>query len=303
VKRRAAIVSIATLVCAGGTAQALRLPAAPRCPVFPASNPWNKRVDRLPLAQSSGTIIASIGEGTGLHADFGSGLWQGSPIGIPFDVVSRSTSRARLTFEYSDESDHVGYPIPKGVHIEGGSDHHALLLDKNACRLYELGGLERQSGRWHAWAGATWNLRSNRVRPAGWTSADAAGLPIFPGLARYDEVRRGVIDHALRFTVQRTRRAYVYPARHYASDLTSLSLPPMGLRVRLKASFDVRPFPRQARIVLVALKRYGMIVADNGSDWYISGAPNRGWSNDQLHTLGRVKGSDFEVIDTSKLRP
>jgi hypothetical protein len=255
------------------------------------------------VAQNTSAIIASIGAGTGLHADFGSGLWEGSPIGIPFDVVSHSTPRARLTFEYSDESDHIGYPIPKVVHIEGGSDHHALLLDKSACRLYELGGLERQSGHWHAWAGATWNLRSNRVRPAGWTSADAAGLPIFPGLARYDEVRRGVIDHALRFTVQRTRRAYVYPARHYASDLTSLSLPPMGLRVRLKASFDVRPFPRQARIVLVALKRYGLIVADNGSDWYISGAPNPGWSNDQLHTLGRVKGSDFEVVDTSKLRP
>jgi hypothetical protein len=303
VKRRAAIVAIATLVCAGGTAQALRLPAAPRCPVFPASNPWNKRVDRLPVAQSSGTIIASIGEGTGLHADFGSGLWLGSPIGIPFDVVTRSTPRSHVAFQYDDESDHVGYPIPKGVHLEGGSDHHALLLDRSACRLYELGGLERRSGRWHAWAGATWSLRSNRVRPAGWTSADAAGLPIFPGLARYDEVRRGVIDHALRFTVQRTRRAYLYPARHYASDLTSPSLPPMGLRVRLKAGFDVRPFPRQARIVLVALKRYGMIVADNGSDWYISGAPNRGWSNDQLHTLGLVKGSNFEVVDTTSLRP
>jgi hypothetical protein len=303
VSRTAALLVVLGLGFLGGAAQALRVPSAPHCPVFPASNPWNARVDRLPVAQNTGAIIASIGAGTGLHADFGSGLWEGSPIGIPFDVVSRSTSRARLTFEYSDESDQVGYPIPKGVHIEGGSDHHALLLDKSACRLYELGGLERQSGRWHAWAGATWNLRSNRVRPAGWTSADAAGLPIFPGLARYDEVRRGVIDHALRFTVQRTRRAYVYPARHYASDLTSLSLPPMGLRVRLKASFDVRPFPRQARIVLVALKRYGMIVADNGSDWYISGAPNRGWSNDQLHTLGRVKGSDFEVVDTSKLRP
>jgi hypothetical protein len=255
------------------------------------------------VAQNSAAVISSIGVDTGLHADFGSGLWQGSPIGIPFDVVSRSTKRSRPTFEYDDESDHVGYPIPKGVHIEGGSDHHALLLDKSACRLYELGGLERRGGRWHAWAGATWNLRSNRVRPAGWTSADAAGLPIFPGLARYDEVRRGVIDHALRFTVERTRRAYLYPARHFASDLTSPNLPPMGLRVRLKASFDVRPFPRQARIVLVALKRYGMIVADNGSDWYITGAPNRGWSNDQLHTLGHVSGSNFEVVDTSSLRP
>jgi hypothetical protein len=299
----AALTAVAALLCAGGAAQALRLPSALRCPVFPASNPWNKRVDRLPVAQNSAAVIASIGTGTGLHADFGSGLWEGSRIGIPFDVVSRSTRRSRVTFEYDDESDHVGYPIPKGVHIEGGSDHHALLLDKTACRLYELGGLERRSGRWHAWAGATWNLRSNRVRPAGWTSADAAGLPIFPGLARYDEVRRAVIDHALRFTVQRTRRAYIYPARHFASDLTSPNLPPMGLRVRLKASFDVRPFPRQARIVLTALKRYGMIVADNGADWYITGAPNRGWSNDQLHTLGRVTGSSFEVVDTTSLRP
>jgi hypothetical protein len=291
------------LVCAGGSARALRVPAAPRCPVFPRSNPWNQRVDRLPLANNSDAIIASIGLDSGLHADFGSGLWEGSPIGIPYDVVTRSTPRSRVSFEYGDESDHVGYPIPRRVHVEGGSDRHALLLDRGACRLYELGGLERTNGRWHAWAGATWSLRSNHVRPAGWTSADAAGLPIFPGLARFDEVRRGVIDHALRFTVERTRRAYVYPARHFASSQTDPNLPPMGLRVRLKAGFDVRPFPRQARIVLVALKRYGMIVADNGSDWYISGAPSPGWSNDQLHTLRRVKGSSFEVVDTSTLRP
>jgi hypothetical protein len=301
-RRLLPLLACALVVC-GSSAEALRLPAAPRCPVFPKSNVWNRRVDRLPVAADSDAIIASIGTGTGLHADFGSGLWEGKPIGIPFDVVSRATRRSRVSFEYSDESDHVGYPVPRRVHIEGGSDHHALLVDRSACRLYELGGLERRGGRWHAWAGATWSLRSNRLRPPGWTSADAAGLPILPGLARYDEVRRGVIDHALRFTVSRTRRAYVYPARHYASSLTDPDLPPMGLRVRLKASFDVRPFPRQARIVLVALKRFGMLVADNGADWYITGAPNRGWSNDQLHTLGRVKGSDFEVVDTSRLRP
>jgi len=302
--RAAAIAALAVaLVCAGGSAHALRLPSAKRCPVFPKTNPWNRRVDRLPVAANSNAVIASIGLDTGLHADFGSGLWEGSPIGIPFDVVTRKTPRSRLSFEYSDESDHVGYPIPKRVHIEGGSDHHALLLDKTACRLYELGGLEKQNGRWHAWAGATWSLRSNHVRPAGWTSADAAGLPIFPGLARYDEVKRGVIDHALRFTVQRTRRAYVYPARHFASSLTDANLPPMGLRVRLKASFDVSRYPRQARIVLIALKRFGMIVADNGSNWSISGATNKGWSNDQLHTLGQVKGSNFEVVDTSTLHP
>jgi hypothetical protein len=291
------------LVLGGSSPDAQRLPGAARCPLFPKTNPWNRRVDRLPVARNSAAIIASIGAGTGLHADFGSGLWQGAPIGIPFDVVTRKTRRSRVSFEYADESDRVGYPIPRRVHIEGGSDHHALLVDRDACRLYELGRLERRGGRWHAWAGATWSLRSNRVRPAGWTSADAAGLPIFPGLARYDEVRRGVIDHALRFTVRRTRRAYVYPARHYASSLSDANLPPMGLRVRLKASFDVRPFPREARIVLVALKRYGMMVADNGSDWYVTGAPSPGWSNDQLHTLGRVKGSDFLVVDTSSLRP
>ncbi len=302
--RLGSLFALACLVLLGGAyAQALRLPAAPRCPVFPKTNPWNQRADRLPVAGNSAEIISSIGGGTGLHADFGSGLWQGSPIGFPFDVVGRSTPRSRVSFEYADESDRVGYPIPRHAHIEGGSDHHALLVDRNACRLYELGALERRNGRWHAWAGATWSLRSNRLRPPGWTSADAAGLPIFPGLARYDEVRRGVINHALRFTVERTRRAYVYPARHYASNLTDPSLPPMGLRVRLTASFDVRPFPRQARIVLTALKRYGMIVADNGPSWYISGAPSPGWSNDQLHTLARVKGSSFEVVDTSSLRP
>jgi hypothetical protein len=301
---RAARILFAALLVASlaGSASALRLPSAVRCPIFPKSNAWNRRVDKLPVAAGSDTMIRSIGTTGGVHADFGSGLWDGAPIGIPFDVVSEATPRARVSFEYADESDRVGYPIPRRVHIEGGSDHHALLVDRSACRLYELGGLERSGGRWRAWAGAVWSLRSNRLRPAGWTSADAAGLPIFPGLARWDEAKRGVIDHALRFTAARTRRAYVWPARHYASSSTDPSLPPMGLRVRLKASFDVRPFPPQARIVLVALKRYGMILADNGSNWYISGAPSPGWSNDQLHTLGRVKGSDFEVVDASSLR-
>jgi hypothetical protein len=283
------------------------LPAAaspPRlagCPVFPAANPWNQRVDRLPVASNSAAIVSSIGPAKGLHADFGSGLYEGTRIGIPYDVVTKKTKRSRVTFEYDDESDHVGYPIPAAVHIEGGSDHHALLLDRSACRLYELGGLERRAGHWHAWAGATWSLHSNKLRPAGWTSSDAAGLPILPGLARYDEVKAGAIRHALRFTVSRTRRAYVYPARHFASDRTDPNLPPMGLRLRLRASFDTSGFPRQSRIVLEALKRYGMIVADNGADWYVTGAPSQGWSNDDLHSLGRVMGSAFEVVDTSSL--
>jgi hypothetical protein len=298
---------LAALFLGGANAQALRLPSAPRCPIFPANNAWNQRADTMPVASNSAQIIASIGLTAGLHPDFGSGLYNGEPIGIPFDVVTHTTSRYRLSFEYADESDKGPYPIPKTVHIEGGhastGDRHAILIDKDACRLYELYALYPTSGGWKAGSGAMWNLRSNVVRPAGWTSADAAGLPIFPGLARYDEVARGVIDHALRFTVERTRRAYVYPARHYASSSDDPSLPPMGLRVRLKASVDISGFPRQARIVLQALKTYGMIVADNGSNWYISGAPNPGWSNDDLHTLGRITGSDFEVVDTSSLHP
>ena len=281
-------------------ASAAVAPRVAGCPVFPASNAWNRRVDRLPVVANSSTLIRSIGLDAGLHADFGSGTWDGGPIGIPYDVVSRATPRSRVSFEYASESDRVGYPIPRRVHVEYGSDHHALLVDRSACRLYELGGLERSGGRWQAWAGAVWNLHSNRLRPAGWTSADAAGLPIFPGLARYDEVRRGTIEHALRFTAPRTRRAYVWPARHFASRSDDPTLPPMGLRVRLKASFDVRSFPPQARIVLVALKRYGMLLADNGSPWFVSGAPSPGWSNDQLHTLSRVHGSDLEVVDACR---
>jgi hypothetical protein len=285
------------------TALSLASPALAGCPVFPAASPWNRPVDALPVAADSAALLRSIGLDRTLHADFGSGRWEGSPIGIPYDVVTRRTPRVRVSFDYADESDRVRYPIPRGVHVEGGSDHHALLVDRSSCRLYELGGLTRARGGWHAWAGAVWSLRSTGLRPAGWTSADAAGLPILPGLARFAEARRGVIGHALRFTAPRTRRAYVWPARHYASSSSDPSLPPMGLRVRLRAGFDTSGFPRQARIVLAALKRYGMILADNGSPWYVSGAPSPGWSNEQLHTLHRVRGSDFEVVDASALEP
>jgi hypothetical protein len=301
---RTLLVAAAALVCAG-SASALKLPAAPNCPIFPTSNAWNQRVDSLPVASNSAQIIQSIGPSVGLHPDFGSGLWDGGPIGIPFDVVSKATPRSRVRFDYADESDKGPYPIPRTVHIEGGAqsdgDRHALLVDKSACKLYELYDLHRSGSTWTAGSGAIFNLRANALRPAGWTSADAAGLPIFPGLARYDEVARGRIDHALRFTVGRTRRQYVYPARHYASSSDDAALPPMGLRVRLKANVDISGFPKQARIVLQALKTYGMIVADNGSNWYISGAPSPKWSNDDLHTLGRITGSDFEVVDTSTL--
>jgi hypothetical protein len=244
-----------------------------------------------------------------VHPDFGSGLYDGQRIGIPYVVVSgRTTPKARPRFEYADESDAGPYPIPAGVPIEGNphpddGDRHALIVDRDTCTLYELYALHRAGAGWAAGSGAVWSLGSNKLRPAGWTSADAAGLPILPGLARYDEVAAGSIDHALRFTAPRTRRAYIYPARHDASDSTDPSLPSMGVRVRLKAGVNIAGFPPQARVVLEALKRYGMILADNGSPWYISGAPDPRWSNDDLHTLGRLTGADFEVVDTSRLRP
>ena len=277
------------------------------CPVFPATSPWNQRVDKLPVAPNSDRIVAAIGADDNVHADFGSGPWDGGPIGIPITVVGKAQAKSRVAFEYASESDKGPYPIPANVAIEGGrnadGDRHALIVDRDSCRLYELFALyPTAGGGWRAGSGAIFDLRSNRQRPAGWTSADAAGLAILPGLARWEDVARGRIDHALRFTVQDTRRAYVWPARHFASDKTDPSLPPMGLRFRLKRSYPIAGFPRQARIVLQALKEYGMIVADNGSNWYLSGAPSPKWSNDQLRTLHRVPGSAFEVVDGTKLR-
>jgi hypothetical protein len=305
VRRLAPAAALALILLTGSSAQALRMPAARHCPVFPANNAWNERVDKLPVVSDSARLITSIGLDAPVHADFGAGKWDGGPIGIPFDVVSKQTRLSHVSFAYADESNRVRYPIPQHVQIEGGAhatgDRHAIMVDKSSCRLYELYDLRHTSHGWTAGSGATWSLRSNHLRPAGWTSADAAGLPIFPGLARWDEVKRGVIDHALRFTAPETRRAYVYPARHYASDSNDASLPPMGLRVRLKTGVNIASFPPQARVVLRALQRYGMILADNGSPWYVSGAPNRHWSNDALHTLGRLTGADFEVVDTSSL--
>jgi hypothetical protein len=300
--RRVALV-LSLLLVPASPAAGHPLPLAPDCPVFPTTNVWNKRVSHLPVRKDSRTIVKAIGADLHLHADFGSGLWDGGPIGIPITVVDAATPLSTVDFDYADESDAGPYPIPADVAIEGGpsadGDRHAILVDSESCRLYELFSLYPS---WWAGSGAIWDLSSNALRPRGWTSADAAGLPILPGLARYDEVAAGSIDHALRFTVRRSRRAYIYPARHFASPYTSKSLPPMGLRLRLRRDFFVASFPPQAQVVLRALKRYGMIVADNGSSWYVSGAPDPGWDNDALHALGRVKGSDFRAVDTSHLR-
>ena len=288
----------------GPVTQGSRLPSAQGCPVFPKSNHFNQRVDRLPVHANSDAIVRSIGIDDTMHADFGSGLYEGRPIGIPFATVGKDRPRLPVSFEYASESDRERYPIPPGVPIEGGrnsdGDRHVIVVDRSRCRLYELFAAYPQDGgaRWSAGSGAIWNLRSNRLRPRGWTSADAAGLPILPGLARFDEVKRGRIDHALRFTASQTRRAFVYPARHFASELADPSLPAMGQRLRLRRGYDISGFPRQTRIVLHALKRYGMILADNGAPWFVSGAPHRGWDNDDLHSLHGVRGSAFEVVDT-----
>lgn len=293
------------IVLAGVSAAPLK--RAPNCPIFPEDNAWNQRVDLLPVAQNSDLLVASIGTDANAHADFGSGKYQGAPIGIPFVVVGKQQRRIKVRFEYDDESDRVRYPIPPKAPIEGGSksdgDRHVIVVDKSRCKLYELyGAYPKRGGRsWTAGAGAVYNLRSNKLRPSGWTSADAAGLPILPGLARFDEVASGEINHALRFTAPRTRRQFIYPARHFASSSDDPALPPMGTRIRLKANVNISTYPAQARVVLAALRKYGAILADNGSPWYFSGAPSSGWNNDELHALKRIKGSDFEVVDIAEL--
>jgi len=277
-------------------------PTVAGCPVFPADNAWNRRVDGLPVAAGSARLVRSIGLDAHFHADFGSGTWDGGPIGIPYTVVDGAQPRVRVGFDYADESDRGPYPIPPNASIEGGrnadGDRHVLIVDRTACKLYELFDAHPlDAGRsWHAGSGATWDLRSNRLRPAGWTSADAAGLPILPGLARYPEVAQGAIRHALRFTAPRTRAAFIWPARHQAGTSPSPYIPPMGLRVRLKRSVSLKGLPRQAKIIATAMKRYGLMLADNGSPWYVSGAPDPRWDNDQLHALDRLSGRDFEVV-------
>jgi len=275
------------------------IPPLSACPIFPANDVWNQRVDRLPVDPRSATFIAAIGLSARLHPDFSNA----GRYGIPFNVVGTSTPRSKVAFQYASESDHVAYPIPSSPRIEGGSDRHLLMVDTNACRLYELYDAVHRASGWTAGSGATWNLRSNALRPDGWTSADAAGLPIFPGLVRADQVLAGGILHALRFTAPRTCAGHIAPARHDAGFGSCAVQPPMGLRVRLKASVDLTGFGPQARTVLVALQRYGMILADNGSPWYVTGAPDGRWNDDDLHALGRITGADLEVVDTSSIAP
>jgi hypothetical protein len=281
------------------------------CPLFPVNNVWNARVDDRPLDPNSGQYIATIGATKSVHPDFGSGEWpigSGSPIGIPYVEVPAGQPPVEIVFtDYGGESDSGPYPVPADAPIEGGpdsdGDRHVLVVQREGCKLYELYyAFPQPDGSWEASSGAVYDLRSNALRPAGWTSADAAGLPILPGLVRYDEVAGGEIRHALRFTAPQTRKAYLWPARHYASDLTGDEYPPMGQRFRLRADFDISGLAPEVQVILQALKTYGMILADNGTSWYISGAPDEGWDNDTLvEELAQVIGSDFEAVDTSSL--
>jgi hypothetical protein len=295
------VAGMAAFGAAGAAATAPRTPRIAGCPVFPANNPWNQRVDHWPVAANSSRYIAAIGLSDPVHPDFGT-VWDGAPNGIPYVVVGGSQKRVPVHFQYASESDRGPYPIPPDAPIEGGphssGDRHVIVVDRGNCTDYELfAAYPHAGGRyWTAGSGAIFNLRSNHLRPAGWTSADAAGLAILPGLARYSEAAAGAIDHALRFTAPCTAPRYVYPARHQASTCSARWAPPMGLRVRLKASVEISGLPRQARIVAEALKRYGMILADNGSPWYISGAPDRHWNDSALHELDRLRGRDFEVV-------
>jgi hypothetical protein len=273
--------------------------------LLPDDNPWNQDISREPVDPNSAQLIASIGVNKPLHPDFGT-VYEGAPNGIPYMVVSGKQPKVPVSFQYADESDPGPYPVPPNAPIEGGpkgtGDRHILVLDRDNWKLYEMFSAFPAAQGWKAGSGAIFNLKSNKLRPAGWTSADAAGLPILPGLVRYDEaVEHKAIRHALRFTVVKSRRAYVSPATHFASPRTDANLPPMGMRVRLKADYDISRFPPECRVILTALKTYGMFVADNGGDWFLSGAPDPRWNDDNLHALKKVKGRDFEVVKMGKL--
>ncbi len=275
-------------------------PTIANCPMFPANNIWNARVDALPTHPQSDAWIRNIGAAESFHMDFGSGEWDGGLIGIPYNIVAGSAvPKYEAEFYYPDESDAGPYPIPDNPSIEFGSDHHILVVDTDTCTLYEIFDASFADGQWSGGGGAIFDLNSNALRPDTWTSADAAGLPILPGLVGYDEILAGEINHALRFTVENTA-GYIWPARHLTADAQD-GIPPMGARFRLKADYDISGFPNEMQIILQAMKTYGIILADNGSNWYVSGAPDERWDNDMLHLLDVLTGDDFEAVETSVL--
>lgn len=270
------------------------------CPLFPANSFWNTPINNLPVNSQSSRWVNAIGSSAGLHMDFGSGTWDGGPIGIPYNIVSGGQSTVPVSFYYPDESDPGPYPIPANPRIEWGGDHHILILDSASCELYEIYDASQSGGNWAAGSGAIWDLNSNALRPETWTSADAAGLSMLPGLVRYDEIVAGEIRHAIRFTAPCTS-GHIWPARHTATHGSCTNPPPLGARFRLNASFDIAGYPAQMQVILRAMKTYGIILADNGSSWFISGAPDDRWDNDMLHLLDNVTGASFEAVDESGL--
>jgi hypothetical protein len=275
----------------------------PTCSIFPAENAWNTDVSAYPVHPNSDAYVDSIGRNETLHADFGT-VWEGEPIGIPYVLVSGGQPKVPVSFFYADESDPGPYPIPPATPIEAGNDRHVIVLDDDNCVLYELFDASTTDGgqSWNAGSGAIFYLDRNDLRPDYWTSADAAGLPIFPGLVRYDEVvEKGVIDHALRFTVERTQPGFIHPATHFASDSTDPNLPPMGLRFRMKGSCDCSAFSHEVRVICDCLKKYGMMVADNGGAWFITGAPDSRWNDENLAELRQIPGDAFEAVDTGPI--
>jgi len=281
-------------------------PGEPACQVFPPNNPWNTDISSYPVHPQSDAYVNQIGRSGHLHPDVGT-WWEGAPIGIPYAIVGAGQPKVPVSFDYADESDPGPYPIPPDAPIEGGpgsdGDRHVIVIDNSACLLYEMFYAYPANGgqSWTAGSGAVFNVNSNALRPDYWTSADAAGLPIFAGLVRYSEVvEQGVIDHALRFTIAETRRAFMHPATHYASSNTNPGVPPMGLRFRMKAGYNCGGFSGEVQIICAALKKYGMFVADNGSDWYVSGAPDDRWNDDALGDLKQITGDAFEVVNTGE---
>jgi hypothetical protein len=303
-RRSLAVVAVAGLLAVG--CQHVPVAGAPNCRLTPVNNYWRADVRGLPVHNRSTSYINNIGANATLKADFGSGLWDGGPIGIPYVVVPGSQPKVPITFQYWQESDPGPYPIPANPPIEGGNastgDRHVIVVDKDNCTYYETFNTYSDGhGGWKAGSGAIWDMRSNDLHPDTWTSADAAGLPILPGLVRYEEVAAGQVLHAIRITVPTTQDAYVWPARHKAGATTNVNYPPMGTWLRLSPSIDPNSFDPIVRPIVVALQTYGAIVADNGSPWYMSGAPDERWDNDKLRQLARIKGSDFQVLNTASL--
>jgi hypothetical protein len=313
-RRRTTAVATALLLVFGtlagigpaGAATARHLPGT-SCAVFPSNNYWHADISKLPVNRRSAAWMSHMSPDSNLHPDFGPSFGaQPVPYGIPYTVVAHSHPRVHVHFTYASESDDVGYPLGSDSKIEGGSnadgDRHVLIVDRKTCRLFELYDVHHSGSRWTAGSGATWSLTSNKLRPADWTSADAAGLPILPGLLRLDEVEAGYVDHAIRFTTDVTDRRYIWPARHQAGSVDDHSYPPMGARFRLKASFPISSYRKDTRVVLRAMKRYGLVLADNGSPWYFQGTSEKGWPNGMLDELKSIPAKAFQAVDTSSLR-